>query len=216
MGIKRIFGLAGLLAACGMIGGCCGDGCRNCTGSKTTRPAANQDPSARVSNPSRPAGWANQPQAQSAGQAGTSSTGLIGSGTPAQQPPSDSMPAARTSNSGIVPAGGMQTDAGVTTLPTPVRTVTPPKPGEDPGAKNQPMIITPPVVNTNDLPPQSSAGPASQGNGSRLPAPPPDVPPLSNSTSKYPSAPMAPLPPETIPGQSAIPALPPSNPKPAQ
>ena len=196
MRTTRVLGLAGLVLTGGLLSGCWTDSC-NCTGgSKTTLPAANQNPPVATGTTQQPTAWNNPPRTQQPAAVGQQAVDTR------QQ--TDTRPLGMVDNnlgtrnpapSGIMPVGGSQID--------------PPMGANSGGLRD--ATATPPSVNQRQTFPPSNPINAPQAPTSSLPPPPPSLPPVApptTSSSNYPSAP----PMQPLPGQSKIPVLPQGGP----
>jgi hypothetical protein len=204
MRIMRTFCLAGTLPAAVLLTGCWGDCWCNSRNTKSPQPVVRQDPPV-AKTPAQANNWSNPPaQAQTANAAPDNGSQITPGGYPAGTPVNPPLP--------TTPAA-QQTTAAPPVDPTPgnsssqIRIVN----GTGSNSAGSTTII-PQQRDSTPTPPREI-----HLNDSTVTAPPPpDLPPppatnAGSSTSKYsPAQPInPPLPPETLPGQGKIPALPP-------
>jgi transcription factor TFIIIB component B'' len=204
MGITRIFSLAGLFLASGMLTGCWGD-CW-CTGgsSKNTQPVARQDPPV-ARQPAQANNWSNTPYSQDRTSAAVTPTNNSQPTTGNLQPGNSvnqQVPLATATNQPTAPS----VDTNPSVPPPPIRTVS--------GTTTQPSTIN--IAPAPDPTPASPREIQLNNSGVSAPVAPAPLPPLppksgtpASSTSGYtPSQPPSmPLPADTLPGQSKMPTL---------
>lgn len=196
----RVLGLAGLVLTSGLLSGCWSECCNCFGGSKTTLPAANQNPPAATGTTQQPTAWNTPPRTQQ--------PAIVGQQAMDIRQQTDTRPLNSVDNgigarnpapSGLVPVSGNQVDPAMGSGATA---------GRD-------MTVTPPAVNQRQTFPPSNPITAPQAPTSSLPPPPPSLPPVTpptTSNSNYPSAP----PMQALPGQSKIPVLPQGGPSPVE
>lgn len=214
MRIKRIFTLAGLALAGGMLTGCWGD-CW-CTGgsSRGSQPKTTTTATETSSLGQQREGWNKPLRSQELNVANSPTTqpspAALG-GSVTGQPAQTSSTAPTTASNAVDTAPS---------VPSPVRTVSGSVPVGTSNLNPPPPDLPPAATTQRDS--RTETSPIVAPQPPSLPPPPPSLPPAgapASSTSKYtPSLPPATnrqLPPESIPNQSKIPTLPP-GPVPAE